>query len=145
MTNYDKWYEKNKDLVADKKRKKYKDDAEYREQIKARARSVYKLKSNVDEDGYLVHTAVHKGATRNFYKMSRLLEESGISRGALATMINNGVIPEVYHSGKQKLFTLTQIRLVGEYVSARKATTTPESLGILGLVKARILQQWWGV
>jgi len=131
----DNWHTKHKADILKTKKKRYKEDSEYRERIRLRAKQVNDLKRDF-VDGHLVHTAIYKGRKYQFFKAGRMTAEANISRGVLATLIRNKIIPEVYMHGKHKLFTKQQIKLV-KWIVKNKDKKSKEQL--IDFVTKR----WW--
>lgn len=99
---FSKWYESNKESLAEKRKQRYANDPEYRERAKAnRANQLAKTRSS---------TPLPDRYTTTFQDAA---EELGIGIWKFRHWRKNNYFPEPYQFGKYLYFTDSQIDLLG--------------------------------
>jgi len=103
--------EHRKNILADRK-KKYKNDAEYRQKAKNRFKKRYDvhLRSPSKEVGY----TVKKVNGRQLFSIKYMAEMTGLSSGDIRELEHKGIIPKSLYTDRRgwRLYTEQQVKLV---------------------------------
>lgn len=120
------YYYRNKKLLSDKRKKKYKDSAEYRETIR-KARVKFYSKKQQELGGYVVRE--YNGKVIKVLKIGKVLAKLGISRKLIIRWEEAGLLPHTLHDfGTSRCYTDHQVFLMGKVVEAHKFERTVAEL-----------------
>lgn len=130
---YSKWYEDNKKTLLAERRKRYKNDPEYRKQMRLNAR----LRREEIKQAEMKEKPA--GAD---HQLKDVCEEIGLKPASFHTMVHNGYIPELLVWKRKAYLSNNQKELVKDLVQSiagkdRKALShpTPETQAALDAIK----------
>jgi len=124
--SFKKWYTENRDRLAETRRKRYAEDATYREQVKARSADARDRKRAETPKVGLTGLSI-----------AEVCESLDISEWTLNSWRNRGYYPEPRKEGQRPVFTydqLTLLQLIREFFQThprRVAGLHREELGVL--------------
>lgn len=144
-TAYQRWYERNKDSVNEARRKKYKSDAEYREEVKRSSSASYRSKPFVSKSGQTKEKPVVSGGTVVSYSISEAAEMVGRSISTIRLWESRGWIPAPTIVSLQRFYTDVQINLMRELlpvVSHYRLDRSPNKEAVLSAAVESVKSRW---
>ena len=132
------WYAENKDLLSKKRRTKYQDDKDYREDKKRRRILDYRATRGINEDG--TRTLSRNGKTYTVIKVSDLARKIGIKPITLRGYFDRAYLPTWhYDDSKLRYVTMGQVEVVIDFVTLCKDNSAST---VVNMLKESIDQQW---
>ena len=144
-TAYQRWYERNKDSMNEARRKKYKTDKAYREEVKRGSSATYRSKPFVSKAGLTKEKPVTSGGTAVSYSISEAAEFIGRSVPTIRLWEARGWIPAPTIVSLQRFYTEVQINLMRELlpvVSNYRRDRSPNKEATLSSAVESVKSRW---
>jgi len=107
------WYEKNKSELSEKRKRRYKEDLEYREAVKKRA--AHRRKAGGPVEGQSKYFSV-KGSRVIGYNIRHVANKAGVSIPAIVANEIRGTIPRPTLPGTHRFYTKKQVAKILKYM-----------------------------
>jgi hypothetical protein len=127
--NWRTWYEKHKDEHNERRRQRYKEDAEYREAQQANAREQKRRLSERVPEGRI--RLRYKRGTVLAYRVSHVASLIEEPIGSFRTWEREELIPPPIFSHPDRAYTGHQVVLLGEFANELRSDVTREKKELL--------------
>jgi hypothetical protein len=122
MSDYQKdYYARNKEVLAEKRKAKYRNDPRYREEVKERVRENRRSRANLIQN---------QKPEKYKHSLKDVCKDIGLSLSTFHTMANNNFIPKPFVFRRKAYLTDNQVKLLTAFVNTlgvkqRKALSYP--------------------
>lgn len=143
-TAFQKWYERNKDLVNSARRKKYHTDPEYRDEVKRSSSAYYRVRPFVSKAGQTRIKEV-SGVVQMTFPIREVADYAGRSVQTIRLWERRGWIPAPSVQAGKRFYTAAQKELLLELsslLSSRHSMSSIDFVRALDTVVESIKSRW---